>query len=100
MGTIHLEPDQQSIEILRELQKSVMKPFPYCNALVKRRSFNPHLSVGVFESGKLKDFMKEFQEGWKSVSFMVKEICMNREKDNVSPFEIIHRIPLSLQSSN
>ncbi|KAG2378357.1 hypothetical protein C9374_008500 [Naegleria lovaniensis] len=96
LGTIHLEPDQYAIEQLRELQQAVMKPFPYCNALVRKGRFNPHLSVGVFESGKLKDFMKDFQDSWKSVSFMVKEICiMNRGEDNVSPFEIIHRIPLA-----
>ena len=91
-GTIHFEPDKDSYEKMKIVQKTCFDLFPYCNALTKRGSFRPHLSVGVFDIDTLDETMKQFKSEWKDLTFTLDHVCLMSRVDNESPFVISHRI--------
>lgn len=61
-----------------------------------KTNFTPHLTVGHFPNKEANQYLKKFNDGWKKVSFEVKEIYMISRKGQDDPFKIIKTIPLKV----
>lgn len=87
--TLWLNPVTENNELI-DLQTVLQTCFPQCNEQIKNVGFNPHMSIGQFQT------MKEaFQKlpTWTPVSFLVESIALISRKGN-EPFEERYRIHL------
>jgi 2'-5' RNA ligase len=98
--TLWLAPEPESQ--LVDLQSAVRKIVPDCNEVnLFPGGFTPHLSVGqVRGQSKMDKLLQEFQQDWKPLSFVVREISLIWRGDPPDDvFRVAHTVILEGQGS-
>ncbi len=93
-STIWIEPELFILII--QFQQQLLKIIPYCDDLNRfKRGFQPHLSVGQFNTQKINQTIQNLELNWTKLEFLLKKIFfISRINDRGSYFKIKMKIQL------
>ena len=93
--TLYLDPVTEPPNALQDIYDILAKEFPEC---VKGK-FKEHIGVGFFKNlNQAKMLGGKYQEEWKPIEFMVKEVYINYRTSDISPFLPRRVIPIGYPS--